>query len=226
MSVGIRSATAAPSLLAHWLLGLLVAVAFGLWSTSAILASLAYTTRDLRPPTLRQSLEAALGAFRPSAIVFVSLSLAQVALVAAGLGACHWVSDALYYRVGEARSDQAGWLVLGFFLVLACVIGIVQETARAALVRFRMSAGRAIGLGFAVLRHAPVTLVWSWTWRTLASVVPIAFGSLVAERLGGRGGITLLALAGVHQAIALSRVALRTSWLARALRAVDALGSG
>lgn len=225
MSLGVKAAAAAPSLLSHSLLGLLLALALGLWSTAAILASLAYTTRDLRPPTLRQSLEAALAAFGPSAVVFVSLSLVQVALVAAGLGACHSTTEALYYRVGEARSDQAGWLVLGLFLALACVVGIVQETARAGLVRFRVSAGKAIGLGFAALRRRPLRLTWSWTWRALASVVPIAFGSLVAERLGGRGGVTLLALAGVHQAIALSRVALRASWLARALRAVDAVGS-
>jgi hypothetical protein len=43
-------------------------------------------------------------------------------------------------------------------------------------------------------------------------------GAAAAARLGGREGIALAALALVHQLGVLARVALRASWLARALR--------
>jgi hypothetical protein len=76
-------------------------------------------------------------------------------------------------------------------------------------------------LAWATLRREPLALTWSWAWRAAASLVPIVFGSLVAERLGGRGGLALVGLFGIHQTVVLSRVALRASWLAKAMRAVD-----
>jgi hypothetical protein len=39
--------------------------------------------------------------------------------------------------------------------------------------------------------------------------------------MGGRGGLTLLLLALLHQAVVVARVSLRASWLGLALRAVD-----
>ena len=46
-------------------------------------------------------------------------------------------------------------------------------------------------------------------------------GAMVAGRLGGRDGAALVVLTVVHQLVLLSRAALRASWLAKALRAVD-----
>jgi hypothetical protein len=46
-------------------------------------------------------------------------------------------------------------------------------------------------------------------------------GSLVADRVGGRGGFALFFLFVIHQLAIGTRVALRASWLARALRDVD-----
>ena len=68
-------------------------------------------------------------------------------------------------------------------------------------------------------RPAPVV---SWAWRALAALVPVASGRW-SGRLGGRGGSRCCAR-GCHQAVVLARVALRVSWLARALRAADAAG--
>ena len=56
----------------------------------------------------------------------------------------------------------------------------------------------------------------------LASLAPIFAAAWVAGRLGGRGGLALLVVFALHQLGVAARVALRTSWLARALRAVDA----
>ena len=43
----------------------------------------------------------------------------------------------------------------------------------------------------------------------------------MAGKLGGHGGFDLVFLFVLHQSVIVVRVALRTSWLARALRAVD-----
>jgi hypothetical protein len=48
----------------------------------------------------------------------------------------------------------------------------------------------------------------------------VALGSLVANGLGGRGGVALFALTTIHQLTALGRVGLRASWLAEATRAL------
>jgi hypothetical protein len=77
-------------------------------------------------------------------------------------------------------------------------------------------------LGARTFRLAPAALAWSWAWRALASLAPIVAAAWAADRLGGRGGAALFALLVLHQAVVLARVGLRASWLARALRAVDA----
>jgi hypothetical protein len=46
-------------------------------------------------------------------------------------------------------------------------------------------------------------------------------GAFVAGRLGGRGGGALFVVAALHQLVILARVALRASWLAKAMRLVD-----
>jgi len=47
----------------------------------------------------------------------------------------------------------------------------------------------------------------------------------VAGKLGGHGGFDLVFLFVLHQSVVVVRVALRTSWMARALRAVDGTSS-
>jgi hypothetical protein len=72
-----------------------------------------------------------------------------------------------------------------------------------------------------VVRRGAVAVVWSWAWRGGVGAALLVVGSVVAERFGGQGGGALVALAVVHQSIVVARVALRASWLAKALRAVD-----
>ena len=81
----------------------------------------------------------------------------------------------------------------------------------------------ALALGARALRRAPIAVGWSWTWRAVASLAPVVAVALLADRIGGRGGIALLVLAVLHQCVVLSRVALRASWLAKAMRTVDRL---
>jgi hypothetical protein len=196
----------------------------GLIPTGMLLASIGYTTRSLRPPPLHEAMARALAAFRPMAAMLIFGTLAQGAV----LGAFAWLgsrlASGLDARYGEAPAEQLGLAAAAVGLAAAAVVGVTLDLSRAAAIRFRAPALHALGLGWRAFRATPATLCWSWAWRGLAAAVPIVFGSLVAERLGGRGGTPLLALTLVHQAIVLSRAALRTSWLAKALRTVDAAG--
>src|SRR5260221_8918144 len=97
----------------------------------------------------------------------------------------------------------------------------MHDLARRAVVRFRLSAFRALALATRSFRRTPASLCWSWGWRALVSLAPVAAAAALAEGIGGRGGIALVVLALVHQAVVLARVALRASWLARAVRVVD-----
>lgn len=221
MSLGMRAMAAGPALTVHAGVVVLVTLALGVVPTAAAFTSLAFATPDIGPPSLRQVLGRAFATFRASVLVFLALTAVQILLVVVGATLAESVRDALYYRLGEARSEQVSWLVLLVALAGVAAVGVGQEVARAAVVRFRLGAGQAILLGVAALRRDPIRLPWSWGWRALASLVPVAFGALVAERLGGRGGGSLLALGAVHQVVALSRVGLRVSWLARAMRAAD-----
>jgi len=72
---------------------------------------------------------------------------------------------------------------------------------------------------------APLGLFWSWGWRALASLLPVAFGAIAAERMGGREGKALVGMFVIHQVIVGARVAFRASWLAKAMRIVDHAGS-
>jgi hypothetical protein len=123
--------------------------------------------------------------------------------------------------MGEARAQQLEGVVLVVFLGLASAVGVVHDLARAAVVRFKVKGLRAFVLGARTFRLAPLSLWWSWAWRSVAAVAPVVAAAAVAGKLGGRGGAALVFLLLLHQAVVAVRVALRTSWLARALRGVD-----
>jgi hypothetical protein len=225
MNVGVRAAAAAPGLAVHTFVGLTVAAFAGVWSAAAVFVSVAYGTRDLRTPSIRQLLSASLTVFAPSALVVATVALVQLLALVTGAVLGRAVNDALYFRAGEARAEQAEWLVVGLLVLVAGALGVVQEVARASIVRYRLRSGPALVFAVRVLRRSP-RLFWSWGWRTSASLVPVAFAGLAATRLGGRAGLALIALTVLHQAAALARAAMRCSWLARAMRAVDAVKPG
>ena len=193
----------------------------GLLPLAGMLVSIGFSTRILRAPGLRAVAARALHAFRSLALVLVLATVLQAALWAVGFGLGSLTSSGLAERAGEARAQQIGWLVTLLFALLVAVVGVVQDLARAAIIRFRVRGAQGIRLGLNAFRRAPTTTFWSWAWRALAACLPMAMGALVADRLGGRGGAALVALAAIHQLVIASRIALRASWLARALRAVD-----
>ncbi len=199
----------------------LASAVLGLLPTAALLASVAYSTRDLRAPPLRDVAVRALRAFRPMALVFVIAGLAEGVLLGAGLILGAIAASSFESRLGEARAEQISWIVFALFAALVAFVGVVSDLARAAIVRFRVRGVPAIRLALNAARRAPALAFWSWAWRAAAAATLVAIGALVADRVDGRGGMALLALAALHQLIVATRIALRASWLAKALRVVD-----
>jgi hypothetical protein len=147
--------------------------------------------------------------------------LVEGLVLGAGVGVAYAVEGWTHAALGEARAEQIAGALFIAFLGLTSAGGVVHDLARAAVIRFRVTGLRALGLGARTFRRSPVSLWWSWAWRMLASVAPVLTGAAVAERLGGRGGVALVVLFALHQCVVVVHVGLRASWLAKALRAVD-----
>jgi len=219
---------ALPALVGHVSVLAPAALLLGLLPLAALMASMTQATRDRRAPPLRQLWPHVLGSFTPMAGLLV---LATIAIVTSGaaamaLGAAVAGTYAEGNHVGgEPRADWLGLGVTAIGLLAPCFVGILHDMARAAVVRFRVKTVRAIVLAWKAMALHPVSECWSYVWRAVVSWGLVGLGALVASRLGGRPGLALVALLLMHQAIVLSRVALRASWLAKALRSLDSAHS-
>jgi hypothetical protein len=211
---GMRAALGAASCV------LAIAAVAGLIPMAALMVSLAYATRDGRGIGAARTLAAAVRAFRPLAVLLALMVLLQglvlglAVLLAVGTEA--WTHGLL----GEARAQETAIVLFAILGLGVAALAVVHDLARAAVVRRGLGAMHALFVGAEAFRRAPAPIAWSWAWRSALSLGIVAAVALVADRLGGQGGIALVGLALLHQGVALSRVALRGSWLARALRSV------
>jgi hypothetical protein len=212
---GVRAATTTAAVV------LLLGAVAGLVPLAALMISISTATREGRRIGGARTVEAALRVFRPLAILLVVVGVGQGVVVATafllGEGAQSWATQSL----GEARAQQLAIGLGAAVLLGAIALGVMHDLARAAVIRFELGAMKALVVGASALRAAPIAVSWSWGWRSLASIAPIVAVALLADRIGGRGGIALLILAALHQSVVVSRVALRASWLAKAIRTVD-----
>lgn len=193
----------------------------GLVPMAALMIAMTYATRDRKAAGFARSVAGGLRAFLPMLVLLVVAGLLQALVVGAGALLGYLVEGWAHASLGEARAQQLEGVVLVVFLGMASAVGVIHDLARAAVVRFKVRGLRAFALGTRTFRLAPVSLWWSWAWRGLASIAPVLAAAAVAGRLGGRGGLGLAFLFVLHQSVVVARVALRASWLARALRAVD-----
>jgi hypothetical protein len=211
---GVRAATAAACL------ALVVGALAGLVPMAALAISLAHATREGRAIGSSRAIAGAIPTFRPFAMLLVVVSFGQ-GLLLGGAILMGEAGEAIgHASLGEARAQAVG---IGIGLVVlssAMALGVVHDLARAAVVRFDVGGMRALAVGFRAFRAAPIVVIWAWAWRFLASVVPVVVVGAFADRFGGRGGVALVGLAALHQGVVFSRVGLRASWLARALRVV------
>lgn len=210
----------------------------------ALVASLAFAREDrvehadgerihLRSLRLRGALQIGVSAFLPLSVMLILGSLAAGLVLFLGGLAISALETTLTEALGDARSFTVRVALFGVLAALAAVIGVVVDLARAAIVR---DSGLAAARGTAspawnvMLRGVRVALSTSraslgratlgWTGRAVVGLALLAIGYVAADELGGRGGLALALLFGIHQAVVLGRVALRASWMARALALV------
>jgi hypothetical protein len=193
----------------------------GLVPMAAMMIALTYATRDRKAAGFVRSVTGGMRVFLPMLVLLVAAGLLEGLVVGFGALLAHLAESWAHAGMGEARAQQIEGVVLLLFLGLGSAVGVIHDLARAAVIRFRVRGLRAFALGVRTFRLSPVSLWWSWAWRALASIAPVLAVAGVAGRLGGRGGLGLVFLFVLHQSVVVVRVALRASWLARALRGVD-----
>jgi hypothetical protein len=200
---------------------LLIGAVAGLLPAAILMTSLAHATRDRKAPGLARSVGLGVRALPAMTVLLVVVGLLQALVAVAawllGYGVASWAHAGL----GEARAQQLAVASALPWLAFSSAIGVAHDLARAAIVRFKARGLWAVSVGIRAFRSAPLALWWSWAWRALGSAPALIAAALVAERLGGRGGFALVVLTVLHQSVAVVRVALRASWYAKALRAVD-----
>jgi hypothetical protein len=220
----IRRLPEAGALVAHVATVILLAAIAGLLPSAALLVCLAFTTRERRTLRLSVAAQAAVVAFVPGAILLAVTLVFQGSLVVSAATLAGLAREGFAPTLGDQRADLSGLLLLTVGLLLAALAGVTHDIARAAVVRFGAGAGEALRLAVRAVAPGSLVLFWSWGWRALASLALLAFGALLSERVGGRGGWALVTLFVVHQIIVGARVAFRASWLAKAMRVVDHAG--
>jgi hypothetical protein len=216
---------ASPAISGLLLLVVVFGSVLGVVPLAALLTSLSHVTPETRAPRPRHLAPYVVATFRPLAKLLAMGSALELVLLAIAWWAFGAAREAAEPRWGDARADQLGALALAFVLLLLGLAAVLHDLARAGSVRFRTGALGAIRAALLTLRRAPGRVTWSWTWRALAQLAIVAVVALVVPHLGTRGAASVLAIAILHQLVMAARTALRASWLARALRAVDAHGS-
>jgi hypothetical protein len=209
------------ALSAHATIVLVVGVVVGLLPMAMLVTSVAHTTFDRRPPPLRGVIARTAPTLVPLFVLLVIVTLVQLVILGLGLAASSAMAGAFTPRFGEARAQQIAAAALVVFLLLMAMIGVVHDLARTAAIRFEVGAWPATRLGLSAYRRATLGSSWSWGWRALVSWLVVAMAAFAAHRLGGHAGGALVFLTVLHQLVVLCRVALRASWLAKALRLVD-----
>ncbi len=193
----------------------------GLVPTAAAMVTMARVARSRDGVTVLQSLSAALWLLPSFLFLFVVFSVAEGLTLGLGVGLGELVRIWTQAGLGDVRAQRIGISVGVIFALLASGLAVVHDLARAVVVCVRAPAPRAIGLGARAFGAAPLPLWWSWAWRWVASLVPVSAVAVLTGQVGGRGGAALALVAMMHQSVIVSRVSLRASWLARALRAMD-----
>lgn len=207
----------------------------------ALVASLAFAREErvedadgqhvrLRSLRLRGALQIGVSAFLPLSVVLVLGSVASILVLVLGGLAVSALDTTLTEAFGDARAFTVRVVLFGVLAAVTAVIGVVVDLTRAAVVResgLSAARGTAAPAWNVMLRAVRVALKTSrrslgratlgWTGRAVVGLALLAIGYVAADELGGRGGLSLALLFVIHQGVVLGRVALRASWMARAL---------
>jgi hypothetical protein len=214
-ATGVRAATTTATAL------LVVAALAGLVPLASMMFAIANAGGYGRPVGAASAVGGGVRAFRSFALLLLTTAFAQGLVGAMAVLSGELAEAWTHARLGEAHALELGVAVGAAFAPGILLLGVMHDLARAAVVRLELSPLQALVVGVELLRDSMGSLAWSWSWRTLASLAPLIAVAFVADGIGGKGGATLLALGLLHQLVVVVRVALRASWLAKALRSVD-----
>lgn len=145
--------------------------------------------------------------------------LAQAVVALAGATIVLFLEQTLSASHSVRSVDLWSMSVAALVLVLVLAVGVVQDLARAACVRFGDRVGGALKDAFATLCRRPGAVLRGYAVPAAWSVVIVLFASVATEHLHvERGGTwSLIAIFGLHQLVVLALVVLRSSWLSRSL---------
>jgi hypothetical protein len=212
---GIRASTTTASFM------LFFAAIAGLIPLAALMISISSAGTDGRAPRGSRVLEAALRTFRPFGLLLLGFGIVEGLVLTTGflvgIGVQSWTQQWL----GEALAQELAVAAGALAFIGTMVLGVLHDLARAVVIRHDVGVGPAVVLGARTLRRAPISVAWSWAWRAVIGLAPIVAVGALANGIGGRGGMALLVLGVLHQCVVMSRVALRASWLAKAMRTCD-----
>ncbi len=190
-------------------------------------------TRATRALPMATAWKIGVASWLPLATLLAFSVLVSVIVLSLGGILAALVESGLTASLGDARSFTVRVVLFALFAAVAAVLGVVVDLARAAVVReigIAHAAGtseagwrtmlRALRTAMATARTSLGRATLGWTGRFAVGIALIAIGFVAANGLGGRGGVALGGLFVIHQAVVLGRVALRASWMARALALV------
>lgn len=147
------------------------------------------------------------------------------------LGLGFFLSSGLDHKLQASYGDERAWVarlaLFAVFCVFVLASGVAGDLARVTIAR-----DIAQGTAEKPLREGIVTAMrtarrkmgramLAWGWRAAISTALVGVGALLGDLTSGRAGGPLWLLFFAHQGIVFARAALRTSWLANALRLVD-----
>ena len=197
----------------------IVGAVAGLVPLSALLTSISHATPDMRAPRLRHLAPYVAVTFAPLVYLLALGSAMELALLAVAAWAFGATRETLEPKYGDARADQIAALACFAVLFVTAIAAVLHDLSRAALVRYRAGTFAAIRAALGTFRRVAFRVLWSWAWRAFVGLALVISVAIVVPRFGARG---FIAIAILHQLVAFARASLRASWLARALRAVDA----
>lgn len=212
---------------------LVASLAFGREFSAPPAGEAAAPSRRTRALPMATAWKIGIASWLPLAtLLALSIVVSVIVLTLGGILAS-LVEGGLTASLGDARRFTLRVVVFALFAAIAAVLGVVVDLARAAVVR-EVGLAHAAGTSAAgwtimlrALRSAMVTArtrlgraTLGWTGRATVGIALVAIGYVAASALGGRGGAALGGLFVIHQAVVLGRVALRASWMARALALV------
>lgn len=165
---------------------------------------------------------AALEQLAPFTLLAGLTLLAQAAVAVLGIILVSVLRASIYASMDVRSADL--WLLgaVGLVLLVVLWVGLVEDLARAALVRHQRGLGSALSRALHTARQRPLAALSAWLVPAIWSIAVVAVGALAVGRLHVEhgGSWRVLGALALHQLVALALVGLKAQWLAAALRLV------